>query len=314
VGIGQLDIRSFGVGRRAFPEVVVGSVGAPSSLAPRRSGLRSPQAVDYARYMLLREDTWRPLAEVYRSPNPRHWHWPVGWGRSTIPDAGWGLFALRQILRGELLCTYEGFAVRWGQYLSGSYRSSYLLVDEVGRRAVDAADFASCLARFVNDILDNCAYNCHLEVTTRPMSLWADEDTPVGFEFFTPYGAAMTWSCPVLRSRAALVCYVPASVASPTVPEPSFDLVRSSRFQQRLDNVLQHVPTVLHADASTLVGAGSVGGLDVRRFPEVSVGVSLADDVGDPPALVDLSEEVTQPLASEGPPPLIDIMEVVSRP
>ena len=90
----------------------------------------------------------------------------------------------------------------------------------------------------------------------------------------------MTWSCPVLRSRAALVRYVPASMASPTVPEPSFDLVRSLRFQQRLDSVLQHVPTVLHADASTLVGAGSVGGLDGWRFPEVSVGVSLADDVG----------------------------------
>ena len=230
MGIGQLDIRSFGVVRRAFPEVLVGSVVPPSSLVPRRSGLRSPQVVDYARYMLLREDTWRPLAEVYLSPNPRHWHWPVGCGRSTIPNAGWGLFALRQIVRGELLCTYEGFAVRWEQYLSGSYRSSYLLVDEVGRRAVDAADFASCLARFVNDILDNCGYNCHLEVATSPMSLWADEDTPVGFEFFTPYGVAMTWSCPVLRFRAALVQYVPASVASPTWLEPSFDLVRSSRF------------------------------------------------------------------------------------
>ena len=95
-------------------------------------------------------------------------------GRERIIRSRWGLFALRQILRGELLCTYEGFAVLWEQYLSGGYRSSYLLVDVVGRRAVDAADFASCLARFVNDILDNCAYNCHLEVTTRPMSLWAD--------------------------------------------------------------------------------------------------------------------------------------------
>ena len=82
--------------------------------------------------------------------------------------------------------------VPWERYLLGHYRSSYLLVDEVGRRAVDAADFASCLARFVNDILDNCGYNCHLEVTTSPMSLWADEDTAVDFEFFAPYGAAMT--------------------------------------------------------------------------------------------------------------------------
>ena len=171
MGIGQLDIRSFGVVRRAFPVGAVSSVGAPSSLIRRRSGLRSLQLVDYARYMLLREDTWRSLAEVYRSPNPRHWHWPVGWGRSTIRNAGLGLFALRQIVRGELLCTYEGFAVRWEQYLSGNYRSSYLLVDEVGQRVVDAADFASCLARFVNDILDNCGYNCHLEVTTSPMSL-----------------------------------------------------------------------------------------------------------------------------------------------
>ena len=101
MGIGQLDIRSFGVVCRAFPAVAVSSVGAPSLLVHRRSGLRSPQVVDYARYMLLREDTWRSLAEVYLSPNSRHWHWPVGWGRSTLPDAGWGLFALRQILRGS---------------------------------------------------------------------------------------------------------------------------------------------------------------------------------------------------------------------
>ena len=58
VGIGQLDVRSFVGVRRAFPEVPVSSVGALSSLAPRRSGLRSPQVVDYARYMLLRENTW----------------------------------------------------------------------------------------------------------------------------------------------------------------------------------------------------------------------------------------------------------------
>ena len=120
--------------------------------------------------------------------------------------------------------------MRWEKFLSGNYRSSYLLVDEVGWRAVDAADFALCLARFVNDILNNCGYNCHLKVTTSLMSLWAVEDTPVGFEFFTSYGAAMTWSCPFLRSSAALVQYVPASVASPTWLEPSFDLVRSSRF------------------------------------------------------------------------------------
>ena len=169
-----MDIRSFGVLHRGFAAGAVSSGVPPLSGVLRRSGLRSPREVDYARYMLLREDTWRPLGEVYRSPNPRHWHWPVGWGRSTIPDAGWGLFALRQILRGELLCTYEGFAVLWEQYLSGGYRSSYLLVDEVGRQVVDAADFASCLARFVNDILDNCGYNCHLEVATSPMSLWAD--------------------------------------------------------------------------------------------------------------------------------------------
>ena len=127
----------------------------------------------------------------------------------------------------------------------------------------------------------------------------------------------MTWSCPVLRSRAVLVQFVPASVASPTLPESSFGFVRrSSRFQQRLDRVLQRAPTVLLADASTMVAAGSMGVLDVgvRRFPEVSVRVSLADDVGDLAVLVDLSEEVTPPLESEGPPPLIDIMEVVSRP
>ena len=55
-------------------------------------------------------------------------------------------------------------------------------------------------------------------------------------------------------------------------------------------------------------------GVTVRRFPEVSVRVSLADDVGDLPALVELSEEVIPPLESKGPPPLVEIMEVVSRP
>ena len=88
-------------------------------------------------------------------------------------------------------------------------------------------------------------------------------------------------------------------MASPTLPEASFDLVRSSRFQQRLDTVLRRAPTVLHADAFTVRGAGVMEGFGftVRRFPEVSVvWVSLADDVGDLPALVDLSEEVTPPL------------------
>ena len=138
----------------------------------------------------------------------------------------------------------------------------------------------------------------------------------MGFEFFTPYGAAMTWSCPVLRSRAALVQYVPASVASPIVPVASLDLVRSSLFQQRLDSVLQRAPTVLYTDASTLRGAGFGDGFGVTVlcFPEVSVWVSQADGVEDLPALVDLSEEVTQPLESEGPPPLVVIMEVVSHP
>jgi hypothetical protein len=131
----------------------------------------------------------------------------VGWGKSTLPGAGYGLFALRDIQPGEYICTYEGYQIHIHKCLNGDYSSEYLL-DKGDGMAIDAADFCSCMGRFINDPMDNQLYNCLFEVTLTPILVQAQAKVKLGYELFTSYGKSYKWVNPTLQERANKVLYI----------------------------------------------------------------------------------------------------------
>jgi hypothetical protein len=83
-----------------------------------RRSLRDTKRVDYSYAQILQEETSILISRIYPSPNSKHWKWPVGRGKSTLPGANYGLFALRDIKPGEYICTYERYQIHLHKYLS----------------------------------------------------------------------------------------------------------------------------------------------------------------------------------------------------
>jgi hypothetical protein len=172
----------------------------------RSTRLKKP--VDYTFGQLLREETYRKPNLIYESPSCVHWKWPVGWGRSTIKTAGFGLFAIRDILKNEYVCTYEGYKLSFKQYKLGKYKSAYIMIHNNLGNLTDAADFNSCMGRFINDSHDNTLYNVETECTNNHLMIKANESVRKGFEMFMPYGSQYEWHNNALQRRADLVLYI----------------------------------------------------------------------------------------------------------
>ncbi|CAN0413737.1 unnamed protein product, partial [Ectocarpus fasciculatus] len=116
---------------------------------------------------------------------------PVYVAVSTLPQAGQGLFASRNIAEGELLCCYEGTVILCPEHIEAS-SSDYLAQHSGTSWAIDA-EFSEYRARFVNDPIDETRMN--VDLIYRPEcysseAIWfrANQDIDQDDEIFVSYG------------------------------------------------------------------------------------------------------------------------------
>lgn len=81
--------------------------------------------------------------------------------RSWIPCSGFGLFANRKILYGEVICTYFGTKYGTADALK-LVDKSYLM--RLGIQCyIDSNDHLNCLARYINDCRNALCYNVRFD-------------------------------------------------------------------------------------------------------------------------------------------------------
>ena len=119
---------------------------------------------------------------------------------STIPNAGWGLFAKRAFKAGDELCSYEGPYVTDESLQSGYANSDYVATvikskkkDVEGKWIteklhIDAIMETSCYGRFANDPIDDDLVNSKIRWNGQKGVIEAQMDIADGDEIFISYG------------------------------------------------------------------------------------------------------------------------------
>jgi hypothetical protein len=121
--------------------------------------------------------------------------------KSTIPDAGWGLFASESFENKDLICSYEGANLPedFDESSAGEGRDYIAMglssivskggkVNRVKRYYVDSWEEDSCYGRFVNDPLNDHLVNARIIMKGDKMLLMALEPIRPGQEIFISYG------------------------------------------------------------------------------------------------------------------------------
>ena len=111
--------------------------------------------------------------------------------RSTIPNAGRGLFAAKHIYEGDLIGIYRGELIdaREFERRYGNAHATYVwqtLYDDV---FINARHEQSCLERYANDGTLLCLNNVEPEIDGAVVSFRALEDIAPGTEIMYCYGA-----------------------------------------------------------------------------------------------------------------------------
>jgi SET domain-containing protein len=114
--------------------------------------------------------------------------------RSTIPNAGKGLFTKKMILKGTLIVEYRGKRTTWKDVDIDEGRNGYIYY--INRNnVIDARLTPQHLARYANDaqgmikikgITNNCRYIT--EMDTMRVYIEAVKDIPAGGEILVQYG------------------------------------------------------------------------------------------------------------------------------
>ena len=111
-------------------------------------------------------------------------------GASTIPKAGRGLFATRDIGEGGIVCDYTGVIVEGAEVARNDYDGEYVFEAETkgGKVYIDARNPTSCWGRFINDPLDDTLVNAKVRVKGSRLFVVATTDIKPGDEVFISYG------------------------------------------------------------------------------------------------------------------------------
>ena len=110
--------------------------------------------------------------------------------KSKIPNAGKGLFAKKNMPRGEHVALYFGVMVHRSQVDGDYYVSDYFLEEPSSDWIIDAADPKSCLGRYSNDSLSLEQTNAVFGFYKKPYSgyLKLTKSVRKGDEIYTSYG------------------------------------------------------------------------------------------------------------------------------
>ena len=109
---------------------------------------------------------------------------------SKLRNAGNGLFATKNINKGEFVCWYFGALIEKDFIENGYYDSDYLLSNPHSNLIIDAEDQNSCFGRYINDSLSLKKNNCEFVFYTDTTSagVIATKNVKKGDEFYMSYG------------------------------------------------------------------------------------------------------------------------------
>jgi uncharacterized protein len=112
--------------------------------------------------------------------------------RSTIPDAGMGLFTKKFIPKGTRIVEYKGRRSAWKEVKDEDGKNGYIFY--INRNnVIDALPYKSALARYANDArgivrMKNFSNNCDYIVDGIQAFIESKKDIPAGSEIFVDYG------------------------------------------------------------------------------------------------------------------------------
>ena len=112
--------------------------------------------------------------------------------RSTIPEAGKGLFTKEFIARGTRIVEYKGKILTWKEVQQQKGFNGYVYY--INRnRVIDAKNYKKTFSRFANDAnginkIKGVKNNCRYEIDGHKVFIEAITDIQPGSELFVSYG------------------------------------------------------------------------------------------------------------------------------
>lgn len=142
--------------------------------------------------------------------------------KSTIPNAGYGLFLAYQKLRkGSLICTYEGEKLTAEE--AQKSKSAYIFEAKDSKTGktlyIDAAREDSCFGRFANDPRDDHLVNAKIVLKGGRLVVIATTDIEPGDEIFVDYGVEY-WSDKIQYLNTEDAAYIREEMAKRGVDVP----------------------------------------------------------------------------------------------
>ena len=113
--------------------------------------------------------------------------------KSTIPNAGKGLFTKKFIPKGTMIVEYKGRRSTWKEVEDEDGKNGYIFY--INRNnVIDGQPYKSALARYANDArglvkIKGLTNNCDYIVDGTRAYIESKKDIPAGSEIFVDYGA-----------------------------------------------------------------------------------------------------------------------------
>ena len=126
--------------------------------------------------------------------------------KSTLPGAGKGLFTLRDIKKGKIICKYEGERITWDEAIKRNDKNKggyvYFIND---RNCIDAYHYRNTFGRYANDAagvgrIKGFRNNSTYDVVKNEVFIRATRNIKAGSEIFVSYGRSY-WN--IMRQELA---------------------------------------------------------------------------------------------------------------
>jgi len=114
--------------------------------------------------------------------------------KSTLPEAGKGLFTLDDIKKGQIVCEYEGERITWKDAIARNDKGVGGYVYYINEKnCIDAFYFKKTFGRFANDAAGvgrkpGFRNNSTYDVVKNRVFIRATRNIPAGSEIFVSYG------------------------------------------------------------------------------------------------------------------------------
>jgi SET domain-containing protein len=111
--------------------------------------------------------------------------------KSTIPNAGKGLFTRKMIPKGSRIVEYKGKITTWKEVKEDDHNPYIFFINR--NHVINAMDDKKALARYANDArglvkIKGITNNCEYVVEKKKAYIEAKKDIPAGAEILVGYG------------------------------------------------------------------------------------------------------------------------------